>query len=203
MTIQVFGGKDTRAIRVYWMLEELGVPYESHSIDFRQGEHLSPEYLAINPAGKVPALKDGDTNLFESAAILTYLAEKYDEKGFIPQLGTRERNEFFQWMFYCMAELEQPLWTNAKHKFALPKEWRVPEVRETASFEWKRACKVVAQSMDGKQFLVGDRFTAADILVGQTLMWGQFIQFDHEKPILDEYVARLKKREAFQKLKGE
>ncbi len=203
MTIQIFGGKDTRAIRVYWMLEELGVPYESHSIDFRQGEHRSPEYLAINPAGKVPALKDGETTLFESAAILTYLAEKYEDKGFIPKIGTPQRGEFFQWMFYSMAELEQPLWTNAKHKFALPKDLRVPAVRDTVPFEWKRACKVVAQSLEGKEFLVGNRFTAVDILVGQTLMWGQFTKLDHEKPILDEYVNRLKKREAFQKAKGD
>ena len=203
MTIQVYGGKDTRAIRVYWMLEELGVPYNCNPINFSEGQHRSPEFLAINPAGKVPALQDGEVVLFESAAILTYLAEKYEDKGLIPAKGTPERGLFFQWMFYSMAELEQPLWTDAKHKFALPPNLRVPAIREVTPFEWKRATKVVAQSLEGKEFLVGDRFTAADIMIGQTLLWGRMTKFEHDKPILDEYVDRLKNREALKKARAD
>ncbi len=199
MTIQVYGGRDTRAIRVYWMLEELNVNYESVPIDFSKGEHRTSFFREINPAGKVPALRDEAVLLFESAAILTYLAEKYPDKDLLPKLGCIERAEVFQWMFYGMSELEQPLWTNAKHKFALPKRHRIPEMKEVAQYEWRKACEVVDQSLKGNEFIVGNKFSMADIIIGQTLLWGRLVDFQHDLPRLDEYATNLARRDALKR----
>src|SRR4051794_3745039 len=97
----------TRAVRARWMLEELGVPHELHRVDLANGEHRSPEYLArVHPLGHVPVLVDGETAIFESAAIIAYLADRFPEKQLAPAPGSPERGPYYQWMFYAVTELE-------------------------------------------------------------------------------------------------
>ena len=105
MKLYEFG--PTRSIRVRWTLQELDIPFEAITVNMMKGEHLQPAFLKVNPAGKLPALVDGDVVLTESMAIVIYLAEKYADKGFIPADVT-QRAEFFNWIMFTATELEQP-----------------------------------------------------------------------------------------------
>src|SRR3954452_5865788 len=107
MKLYEFG--PTRSIRVRWTLQELGVPFESVPVNLLAGEHRRPEFLKINPAGKLPVLVDGDLVLTESVAIVLYLADKYPEKGLIPT-ALEQRAQLHRWLLFTATELEQPLW---------------------------------------------------------------------------------------------
>jgi glutathione S-transferase len=110
----------TRSIRVRWTLQELEVPFEAVSLDLRAGQGQTPEYLRINPTGKVPALVDGDFVLTESVAIVLYLGEKYPEKRFVPT-DPKLRAQLHRWLMFTATELEQPLWRIARNSFLYPR----------------------------------------------------------------------------------
>ncbi|WP_421867146.1 glutathione S-transferase family protein [Motiliproteus sp.] len=203
--IKVFGYPNTRSLRVTWLLEELGLDYDYHLVDLAKAEHHSDRYRAINPNGKVPAITDGELVMFESAAIASYLADKYGDNRMIPEIGTLERGLYEQWNRFAVCELEQPLWTIAKSKFALPKEHRVAQIQPTCEWEFQRALQVLSQGLGEQDYLVGNRFSAADILTAQTLQWGTLFKQAIEQPNLQAYrerllarpaVARAKQREA-------
>ena len=164
MTITLYGSKNTRAFRCFWMLEELEIDYRIKEVRVHKGEGRAPDYLSIIPTGKVPALQDGDFVLFESAAINTYLADKFPEKNLIPKVATPERGLYDQWCYYVMSELEQPLWLNAKHTFIYPEKRRLAGNIESARFEFKHALKVVEKHLNDHDFMVGNQFSGADIL---------------------------------------
>jgi glutathione S-transferase len=169
--ITLYGFPNSRSLRVAWTLEELGLEYAYRHVDLARGEGQSEAFLARHPDGKVPVLEDGELMLFESAAICRYLAERYGEPGALMPAAIEERARVDQWLFFIIGELEQPLWTQAKHKFALPGEQRVPAVLPTAAWEFQRALAAVGRCFDGEGWLVGDRFTLADLLLAHTLTW--------------------------------
>jgi glutathione S-transferase len=171
MPITLYGAPMTRSLRVSWMLEELGLAWDYRPVDFSSGGHRSPEFLAINPAGKVPALRDGDLVLVESAAICLYLAERYGQGRYVPAPGTAASGLHLQWLSYIVCELEQPLWSMAKHKFALPREWRVPAMLETAPKEFDQAMTVALKWLPDEGCLLGAEPMVADILLAHTLHW--------------------------------
>ena len=199
MTITLYGSKNTRAFRCFWMLEELQIDYRIKEVNVHKGEGRSPEYLSIIPTGKVPALQDGDFVLFESAAINMYLAEKFPEKNLIPKSNTRERGLYNQWCYYVMSELEQPLWLNAKHTFIYPENRRLPENIESAKFEFRQALKVIEGHLSTNDYMVGNQFSGADILVAQTFMWAQMVKFPLDVPASQEFLARMKERDGYQR----
>jgi glutathione S-transferase len=192
--ITVYGYPNTRTSRVTWLLEELGQDYNYHLVDLMKGEGHSPEYKAINPSGKVPALSDDELVLTESAAIMSYLGDKYGDATLVPSPGTANRGLYDQWACFAIAELEQPLWTIGKHKFALPKERRVPAVFETAEWEFQKALKLLSVGLSNKDYILGDDFSAADILLGHTLFWGLSFKQPIEQENLINYIERLKNR---------
>ena len=193
----LYGMPKTRATRVVWTLEELGVEYRYHLIDLLKGEGQKPDFLAINPSGKVPALVDDELVLTESAAICTYLCDRHPERGLVPQVGTAERGKYDQWCYFIMAELEQPLWTVGKHKFVFPEEKRVPAILEVAAWEFKRAAALLEAGLQGRQYLVGNSFSPADILAAHTLIWARAFQVPHDIESLNEYQQRICDRPAF------
>lgn len=199
MTLTLFGSKNTRAFRCFWMLEELEVEYRVNEINLQKGEGRSSEYLAINPTGKVPALQDGDFLLIESAAINAYLADKFPEKNLIPAHGSTDRALYNQWGFYVLSELEQPLWLFAKHSFIYPEERRLPGNQDCARYEFKRAVKIIESHLATREYMVGETFTGADILVAQTLMWAQMVKFPLDAPASLEFIARMKDREGYKR----
>lgn len=195
--MKLYGTPASRTRRVLWALEEVGAHFELVHLDLRAGEHRRPEYAAINPNAKVPTLQDGDLTLFESAAICTYIGDRHPESGLVPEPRTPERALYDQWMFFAVAELEQPLWSMGKHTFVLPAELRVPRMLEVARFEWSVAAGVLAGALAERRTIVGDRFTMADILLAHTLFWarGFDVPLGHER--LEEYADEHLARPAF------
>lgn len=203
--LTLYGTPRTRSDRALWALEECGLPYEFVAIDLFKGEGRSPAYLAINPSGKIPALVDdsvpGRLVLTESAAICTYVADQAGT-GLIPPCGTPLRARHEQWCYFAMTELEQPLWTITKHTFALPAEQRVPAVIDTARWEFARTLPVLAAALQGREYILGDQFTVADILLGHTLLWATGSQLPLEDDVLRQYLQRLLARPAYARVKA-
>lgn len=191
--IRIYGYPFTRSTRAVWALEEAGAEYDYTPIDLTKGEHRKPKFLKVNPGGKVPVLIDGDLVLTESAAICTYIGEKFPASGLVPT-DTAERAHYFQWCFFAMSELETPLWTMAKYTRLFPEERRVPAVSETCLWEFQLAADVLAQHMEGREYAVGNQFTAADILLGGTLNWARANKIALNSPTLEAYADRLSAR---------
>ena len=200
--IQLFNYPDTRGLRVSWMLEELGEEYEFNLVPFSSNGFASEEYIKINPAGKVPAIRDGDLVLTESAAIVTYLGDKFPDKKLVPPAGSAARAKYDQWCYFVLSELEQPLWTKGKHKFMLPRDKRVPAIIETAEWEFQKALKILSQGLDGHRFILGDTFSAADILIGQTLSWARTAKQPVELQNVADYADSILGREALQRARA-
>lgn len=195
--MKLYGVASSRSRRCLWTLEEAGAAYEFHKIEFSKGEHRSPEYLKLNPNGRVPTLVDGDLVLFESAAISHYIAYKNPQANLLPAEGTRDRALHDQWMFWIVSELEQGLWSMGKHRFALPEEHRIDAMLSTAKFEFDRAAPVLAKAIEGREFLVGDGLTLSDIFAGHTLLWARGFKVDLGSDVLEAYLDRLIARPAF------
>ncbi|OUR89715.1 glutathione S-transferase [Gammaproteobacteria bacterium 42_54_T18] len=194
--MKVYGYPNSRSTRITWMLEELEKEYEFCLVDFNKGESQSKEYLAINPAGKVPAFQDDDLLLLESAAIVAYLGDKSPESGLVPTAGTAERARYDQWSYFAMCELEQPLWTIGKNKFALPEDQRCESIFPTAQWEFQKALRLFSEGLGENSYILGDSFTAVDILLGQTLLWGTAFKQPIEQENLKEYLKRVTSRPA-------
>ena len=199
----------TRSIRVHWTLQELGVDFDAVTVNLMAGEHRQPEFRAINPAGKIPVLVDGDLVLTESVAIVVYLADKYPEKGFLPA-DPRGRAEALRWLLFTATELEQPLWRMAKHNFIYPEERRLPADIALAREDFAAMAAVVERHMAGRDFVVGDSVTVADFVLGYTLDWAQLSNalngFPHLERYLDRMYARphapMRIKDAFAQVRG-
>jgi glutathione S-transferase len=180
----------TRSIRVRWTLQELGVDYEPVTVNLLAGEHRSPEFLEINPAGKLPVLVDGDLVLTESVAIVLYLAEKYSSQGLMPA-GLKDRAQLNRWLLFAATELEQPLWRISRHTMLYPEDRRLPEDVILAGEDFKAMASVLEAHMHGKQFVLGDRVTVADFVTAYTLDWANEDQLLDGFPTLLAYMNRM------------
>ncbi len=196
----LYGRFPTRSNRVQWALEELDVPYTYYEVDFSAGDANSPFFRSLNPAGKLPVLQDGDLVITESAAICNYLGDKYPDSGLTPRPGTAERAHYDQWVFFVLSELEQPLWTKAKHKFALPREQRVKGLDDTVAWEFQKAAGILSQGLGDNRFILGDDFTMADILIAHTLGWAKAIDMDIQQKNLLDYADRTLGRPAVNRM---
>ena len=188
--LELFGRFPTRSNRAQWALEELEVPYVFYQIDFAAGDANSDYFLELNPGGKIPVLRDENLVITESGAICNYLGEKFPDSNLTPRGGSAERAKYDQWMFFVLSELEQPMWTKAKHKFALPKAQRVEGLNPTAEWEFNRAASVLAEGLGDNEFILGERFTMADILITHTLSWAKVANFEIGQQNLIDYTDR-------------
>lgn len=195
--IKAYGLNSSRSTRMLWALEEAQVEYTYHHLNFRQGEHLSKEYLSINPASKVPSLVDGELVLTESAAIVNYIANKYAPH--LAPASVEEKALYDQWLFFITGELEQALWTIGKNKFALPKERRVADAIELGKWEQTRSLDLLSKGLGDKDYLLGDKFTAVDIMAGHTLAWGLRFKLPLEQDNLQKYYNRITERDGYKK----
>jgi glutathione S-transferase len=183
----------TRSIRVRWTLQELGVPFESVVVNLGENAHKQPEFLRINPAGKIPALDDDGFILTESAAIARYLAEKYPEHRFWPAT-LRERAEADRWLLFAVTELEQPLWRIARHTFVYPEPQRIPADAEIAAREAKAMAAVLERHMRGREFVASNHVTVADFVTAYTLDWANEEKLLDDAPTLRAYMERMYSR---------
>lgn len=181
--LKLYGGAFSRASIVKWYLEELQVPYEFVQLDMQAGEHSQPEYLKINPMGKVPAIIDGDLQLWESGAILLYLNDKYGKTSSSPE----QRAVFYQWVLFANATLGPGIFTETTRERELP-----------------RLLTPLNEIFERQPFLLGDEFTVADVAVGSILAYiPMMLKLDLSAyPAVLGYIKRMTERPAFQKSVG-
>lgn len=185
----------TRAFRVRWLLEEANEPYELVQLDPKNGDTRRPEYLAIHPKGHVPALVDGDLTMFESAAILQQLADRWPEKGLAPAIGSNARAAYYQWICFGISELEPHL-AVAHVQLGKPEGQRDASVLEDAKARFSRAAAVLEAHLQGRAFVAAGWFTAADVLVSSLLAWARMMGMLQTFPGLEAYQKRLYARPA-------
>lgn len=193
----------TRAVRPRWCFEELGVSYELvRPTMAKMGE---PEYRKLHPHGKVPVLIDEDVTIFESAAICTYLTDKYSEKGLAPAVGTLARGYYYQWLFYASVTLESPIEQFMFNTLpdlpekVLPKK-KHSELSAEDALQWfARVAEPVKETLKNQEFLVENRFSTADIVTGGVLLWALKLGMLRDHPSLKAYIENLIKRPAFQR----
>jgi glutathione S-transferase len=183
----------TRSIRVRWTLQELGVPFESVTVNLIEGEHRKPDFLALNPAGKLPVLVDGDLVLTESVAIVMYLADKYREQGLLPS-SLAARSQAYRWLLFATTELEQPLWRIARHTRIYPEAERLPGDIAIARREFTEMAAVLARHMAGREFVVGSHAGVVDFVTAYTLDWANEVGLLGDYPGLREYIERMYER---------
>lgn len=188
MKLYEFG--PTRSLRVRWMLQELDVPFEAIQVNLAAGEHKRPEFLKVNPAGKLPAFVDGDLVLNESIAIVLYLADKYANKGFVPS-DLKDRAEYYRWLLFTTNELEQPLWRIARNTNVYPEKERLAADIPLAVRDFTPMAGVVRDHLRGREFVAGDRVTAADFVLAYTLDWANEAKLLGEYPELVHYMERM------------
>jgi glutathione S-transferase len=181
------------------MLEEVGAQYELVRLSFSKGENRTPEYRAIHPHGSVPALVDGDLTLVESSAIVMHLADKFPNARLAPPIGSNERAHYYKWMVYVPATLDPVLEAITMHTRFLPEDKRVPAIAEDAKKRWGSLARVLEEAVGGKAYVVGDTFTAADVIVGSAIGWVMFLGMLDDHPKLAAYNAGLSARPAFQR----
>jgi glutathione S-transferase len=181
--LKLYGGARSRASIVQWYLEELGVAYEFILLDMQAGEHRQPEYLAINPMGKVPAIVDGDFQIWESGAILFYLAQKY---GKMPP-SLEQQAKINQWILFGNATLGPGIFVEASRERETPK-----------------LLTPLNQILEKQPFLLGDELSVVDVAVGSVLAYiPMMLKLDlSEYPAVVDYIKRISERPAFQKAMG-
>ncbi len=173
-----------------WMLEETGQPYTAEILDY--GTTMkAPAYLAVNPMGKVPALRHGDVVVTELAAICSYLADAFPEAGLAPPPGSRERGAYYRWLFFGAGCVE-PATTAKALGLDIPEDKR----RMLGYGSLEQVAEVLDRHLSGREFIAGDRFTAADLYVGAQLGWTMQFDLMPRTPTFEAYVGRLMQRPA-------
>jgi glutathione S-transferase len=188
--MRLYGFAGTRSQRALWGLKEVDADFEFVSVNLREGEHKRPEFLRINPAGKVPVLIDGDQIIPESAAIVLYLADKYPEKGLMPD-DLRERAQAYRWTLFAVTELEQPLWRITRHTLLYPPEKRSPADIELAREDFKTMAAILDRHLDGREFIVGNALSVADCVTAYLIDWANELHLIDTFPQLQAYLERL------------
>ncbi|GAX40825.1 glutathione S-transferase domain-containing protein [Tolypothrix sp. NIES-4075] len=180
--LKLYGGSPSRASIVHWYLEELSVPYEFIKLDLKSGEQRKPEFLAINPMGKVPAIVDGDLQLWESGAILLYLAEKYGKPS-----SVEERAKIAQWVLFANSSLSTGIFVETNREREMP-----------------RLMTPLNQILEQQPFILGNEFTVADVAVGSVLGYiPMMLKLDLSAyPAVLNYIKQIAQRPAFQKSIG-
>jgi len=190
--LTLFHASPSSSSVVHWMLEELGEPYKLEVLNLRAGDQRKPAYLAINPMGKVPTLKDGDVVVSEVAAICCYLADTYPKAKLAPPIGDKRRGDYLKWLFYGPSCLEPAMIDKALN--------RPPAPRTTAGWaDYDTVIEVLRSAVGAREYLLGEQFTAADIVIGSGLRWGMLFKMFPDLPEFVTYVDLLKARPAMQR----
>jgi glutathione S-transferase len=191
--LTLYHAAPSRSSIVRWMLEEIGEPYEIQLLSLSKGENRAPDYLAVNPMGKVPALRHGDAVITEAAAICAYLADEFPRAKLNVPLGDARRGPYLKWLFFGPSCIEPAMMDRA-----FP---RKEEARRAALGygDFDTVIKVVADAVARGPYILGEQFTAADVVIGSTLRFGMLFKLLPEQPEFTAYTGRLAQRPALQR----
>ena len=190
---------NSRAGRIMWLLEELGLPYELNRMDFHPKDLKSDEHRSRHPLGRVPVLEDGDVMIYESGAIVEYILERHRNGGLKPAADSPMFPEYLQWFHYCEGMVMPPINTIVVHTLLLPPERRDETVLGQAKRLLTRALAPVDEALEGRDYLIGD-FSAADIMLGHAcFMSNRSGCVTDEMVNLKGYIERIAARPAFDK----
>src|SRR3954464_9614194 len=191
--LTLYHGSPSRSSIVLWMLEEVGEPYDVHLLSFAKGGNRAPGYLATNPMGKVPALKHGDTVITEVAAICTYLADEFPRAKLNVPVGTPRRGVYLKWLFFGPGCFEPAVIDRASP--------RKEEARRAmlGYGDFDTTMNVVAKAVEKGPWILGEHFTAADVVIGSNVRWGTIFKLVPERPEFVAYSARIAARPAAQR----
>ncbi|MGD9865640.1 MAG: glutathione S-transferase family protein [Pseudodonghicola sp.] len=201
--MKLYYAQNTRAVRVAWLLEELGLDYEIEKFELGSPAMRAPEFLRIHPMGRVPVLEDGDIRIFESGAIVQYILAVYGNGRLQPAVGTQEFADYLQWLHYCEGMIMPPINTLVVETILLPPERRTELNVKRATKLLHQMLTAVEHHMQGRDYLAGD-FTAADIMTGHSVTVSRdMLGMDFSAlPNLDAYADRLLARPALQKARA-
>lgn len=188
--IQFYTNPQSRGGIVHWMLEELGEPYDTHWINY--GEQMKgPEYLAVNPMGKVPALVHRGNTITECPAIISYLAASYPEKSLIPGSGIEQLANYYRWLHFASGPLELLMTVKGF-------EWQVPPERQATIGYGKEedVHSALELALSNSTYICGDEFMAADVYVGSALHWAMMFGAVEKRQRFEDYVGNLMQRPA-------
>ena len=190
--LTLYHAAPSRSSIVLWMLEELGEPYDVHLLSLSKGENRAADYLAVNPMGKVPALKHGETVITEVAAICTYLADAFPQKKLNVPIGDPRRGPYLKWLFFGPGCFEPAVIDRAAP--------RKEEARRAmlGYGDFDTTMDVLAAAVAKGPWLMGEQFTAADVVIGSGLRWGLLFNLVPARPEFSAYVGRLAGRPALQ-----
>ena len=188
--MKLYGTPPTRALRPLWLINELELECEIVPVNILSDTPLDPGFLALNQAGKVPVLVDGDVVVAESIAIQMYLAEKHAGAGFIPDT-LAGRAQMHRWNFFLATDIEQPLWRIALNTAIYPEHRRVAADIPNAENDCRQMLAVLERHMQGREFLVGDRLSVADFNAAYTLDWAGDAGLLDGCPRLRDYLAAM------------
>ncbi len=183
----------SRSSVAHWMLEEIGEPFDLHVLDSKKGENRQPDYLAINPMGKVPALRHGDVIITELAAICCYLADAFPQAKLNVPLGDPRRGPYLKWLFFNPGALEPAIMDRAfKRAEEAP--------RQALGYgDFDTTMDVVARAVTPGPFLLGEQFTAADLVIGSSLCWSIKFNLIPDRQEFTDYIARFADRPALKR----
>jgi glutathione S-transferase len=185
--ITLFHSPNTRSTGVLILLEELGAKYQLHVLNLKEGEQRKAEYLAINPMGKVPAIKHGDAVITEQVAVFLYLADLYPEAGLAPPIGDPLRGPYLRWMVFYGSCFEPALVDRSQN--------RKPAPQSTSPYgAFDTMFKTLIDQLGKGQYLLGDKFTAADVLWGTALTWVTQFKLVPASPTIQAYIDRINAR---------
>jgi glutathione S-transferase len=194
--IRLYHAPRTRSIRVLWLLEELGLPFELVTIEYRPP--VTP-FAQQTPSGKFPTLVDDETVMFESGAIVEYLLERYGQGRLGPRAGEPGRGVFLQWLHFAEATLLPPLIEILRHTLLKPEAERIPAVVADAKVRAAVTLDVLERALHDREYLLGADFSAADIMMGYGVQWAVTMGLLGNSPNLLAYHDRLSSRPALQK----
>jgi glutathione S-transferase len=191
--LTLYHAAPSRSSIIRWMLEELGEPYDLHVLSLTKGEQFQPDYLAVNPMGKVPALKHGDVVVTEAAAICTYLADEFPQARLNVPVGDPRRGPYLKWLFFGPGCIEPAITDRAFPRQEEPRRGML------GYGDFDTVMEVAAKAVEPGPYLLGEQFTAADVIVGSTIRWGMTFGLLPKRPEFVAYVGRLEQRPALQR----
>jgi glutathione S-transferase len=198
MSVVLYGSQSSASLVVHWLLIELGIDHALRQLDFERGEQKSPAYLAINPAGRVPALLLDGQVLTESAAIVMHLADLHPQAGLAPAPGTPARGDYYRWMCFCVYTL-MPAYRSWFYPHEPAGENHSEAVRERARVQLEVAWQQVADQLTlAGPYLLGERLSAVDFMLTMLMRWSRNLPRPSDRwPALAAHAARMKARPAF------